>query len=60
MELKMKLEGKITKAKSVSSKITEKQNSKLETLAKNRGITKSNLISQLLNIGYENITKKAL
>ena len=60
MELKMKLEGKTNKSKSVSSKITEKQNSKLETLAKNRGITKSNLISQLLNIGYENITKKAL
>ena len=60
MELKMTLERKQIKAKSVSSKITEKQNSKLETLAKNRGITKSNLISQLLNIGYENITKKAL
>ena len=60
MELKMKLEGKTNKSKSVSSKITEKQNSKLETLAKSRGITKSNLISQLLNIGYENITKKAL
>ena len=60
MELKMKLEGKITKSKSVSSKITEKQNKKLETLAKNKGITKSNLIGQLLGIGYEQITKTAL
>ena len=56
----MKLERKQIKAKSVSSKITEKQNSKLETLAKNKGITKSNLIGQLLNIGYEQITKTVL
>jgi len=60
MELKMKIERKQKKAKSVSSKITEKQNSKLETLAKNKGITKSNLIAQLLSIGYKEITKKSL
>ena len=56
----MKLERKQIKSKSITSKITEKQNNKLETLAKNRGITKSNLIGQLLCIGYEDITKKAL
>ena len=56
----MKIERKQKKAKSVSSKITEKQNSKLETLAKNKEITKSNLIAQLLSIGYKEITKTAL
>ena len=56
----MNIERKQLKAKSVSSKITEKQNKKLETLAKNKGITKSNLIGQLLGIGYEKITKTAL
>ena len=40
-----------------SSKITEIQNDKLEVLAKKSGVTKSNLISQLLEIGYKNITK---
>ena len=56
----MNIERKIIKSKSVSSKITEKQNKKLETLAKNKGITKSNLISQLIGIGYEKTMKTAL
>ena len=56
----MKIERKQIKAKSVSSKITEKQNIHSETLTEHTGITKSNLIAQLLSIGYEEITKKAL
>lgn len=56
----MKLERKQLKVKAVSSKITERQNKKLETLAKKKDITKSNLIAQLLNIGYKEITKSAL
>jgi len=56
----MNIERKIIKSKSVSSKITEKQNKKLETLAKNKGITKSNLIGQLIGIGYEKTMKTAL
>jgi len=51
------LEKKESKTKNVSSKITESQNEKLEKLAKKNGITKSNLISQLLENGYKNITK---
>jgi len=60
MEKKMKIERKQLKSKAVSSKITEKQNKKLETLAKQKDITKSNLISQLLEIGYKQSTKKDL
>ena len=60
MELKMKIERKQLKSKGISSKITEKQNKKLETLAKQKGLTKSNLIAQLLEVGYKQATKKAL
>jgi len=51
------IEKKEKKSKSISSKITELQNEKLEKLAFKSGVTKSNLISQLLEIGYKNITK---
>jgi len=56
----MKIERKQLKAKAVSSKITEKQNKKLKTLADQKGITKSNLIGQLLEIGYKQSTKRDL
>ena len=45
------------KTKMIGSKITESQNEKLEKLAEKHGITKSNLISQLLEEGYKSITK---
>jgi len=51
------IEKKEKKTKSISSKITEMQNDKLEKLALKSGVTKSNLISQLLEIGYKSITK---
>jgi len=54
----VKIEKKVVKNKSVSSKISELQNQKLETLAKNKGITKSNLIAQLLAIGFKEVTKR--
>jgi len=54
----MNIEKKVIKNKSVSSKITELQSQKLETLAKNKGVTKSHLISQLLAIGFKEVTKK--
>lgn len=60
MEFKMKIERKQLKSKGISSKITEKQNKKLETLAEQKGLTKSNLIGQLLEIGYKQTTKRAL
>jgi hypothetical protein len=54
----VKIEKKVVKNKSVSSKISELQNQKLETLAKNKGVKKSNLIAQLLAIGFKEITKR--
>ena len=54
----VKIEKKVVKNKSVSSKISELQNQKLETLAKNKGVTKSSLVSQLLAIGFKEITKR--
>ena len=54
----VKIEKKVVKNKSVSSKISELQNQKLETLAKNKGVKKSSLISQLIAIGFKEITKR--
>lgn len=56
----MKIEKKIVKSKAISTKVTELQNQKIETLAKNKGVTKSNLISQLMSIGYKEVAKKDL
>lgn len=54
----VRIEKKVVKNKSISSKISELQNQKLETLAKNKGVTKSSLIAQLIAIGFKEITKK--
>ena len=54
----VKIEKKVIKNKSVSSKISELQNQKLETLAKNKGVKKSSLIAQLIAIGFKEITKR--
>ena len=54
------IEKKEKKTKSISSKITDLQNEKLEKLAEKYGVTKSNLIAQLLEIGYKDITKNTL
>jgi len=54
----VKIEKKVVKNKSVSSKLSELQNQKLETLAKNKGVTKSSLVAQLLAIGFKEVTKK--
>lgn len=56
----MTLEKKKSNTKSISTKMTELQNQKLETLAKNKGITKSSLINQLIKIGFKEIKKKDL
>jgi predicted DNA-binding protein len=50
-------EKKQPKNKSVSTKITESQNEKLDLLAKKLGITKSNLMNQLIALGYQTATK---
>jgi len=51
------IEKKQSKTKNISSKITDSQNEKLDKLAEKHGITKSNLISQLLAEGFKSITK---
>lgn len=51
------IEKKESKTVGVSTKITPTQNEKLEKLAEKYGITKSNLINQLIEDGYKNITK---
>ena len=51
------IEKKQSKTKNISSKITDNQNEKLEKLALKYGITKSNLVNQLLEEGYKSITK---
>ena len=56
----MKIEKKIVKSRAVSTKLSELQNQKLETLAKKKGITKSNLISQLIGIGFKEVAKRDL
>ncbi len=56
----MKIEKKVVKSKAVSTKVSELQNQKIETLAKKKGVTKSSLISQLLGIGYKEVAKKDL
>ena len=54
----VKIEKKVVKSKGVSSKISELQNQKLETLAKNKGVKKSSLIAQLMAIGFKEVTKR--
>ncbi len=54
----MKIEKKVVKSKAISTKISEEQNKKLEKLAEEKGVTKSNLISQLIAIGFEKATRR--
>jgi len=53
----MKIVKKIAKNKAISTKITDTQDEKLVRLALKYGITKSNLINQLIEAGYKEITK---
>ena len=55
-----KIEKKVVKDCSVSLKMVSKQRDKLKTLAKNRGITFSDLVNQMLELAYKDITKKEL
>lgn len=51
------LEKKQPKNKSVSTKITEDQLKKLDELAEKEGMTRSNLINQLLASGFVKETR---
>ncbi len=48
------------RTKKILINLTEMENQKLETLAKNRGMKKSTLIRELVKIGFNQITKKEL
>lgn len=53
----MKLEKKEAKNKNATAKITESQLNKLDKLAEKHNITRSSLVSQLLELGYKEFTK---
>jgi len=48
---------KLPNSKTAATKINIEQDEKLNKLAEKLGITKSNLINQLIGIGYKDITK---
>lgn len=54
---KIMLQKKESKTHTISSKLTPTQNHKLTKLAEKNNITKSDLVSQLIEIGYKHITK---
>lgn len=56
----MKLQKTEVKSKSASIKLTQMENQKLETLAKNKNMKKSTLIRELVKIGFNQITKREL
>lgn len=51
------IQKKEPKTQAVSTKLTDSQNEKIVKLAQKHGITKSNLISQLLEIGFKEVSK---
>ena len=51
------IEKRVKRDKIVSTKITNEQLTKIDKLALRYGITRSNLISQLIENGYKNVTK---
>jgi len=53
----MKIEKKQPKSKSIACKVTEGQNDRLTALADKIGVTKSNLMAQLIEEGYKSLTK---
>ena len=55
--MKPQLIKKTVRDKAVSTKLTTEQNEKLVALAKKSGITKGNLMAQLIKIGYKEVTK---
>lgn len=48
------------KTKKILINLKEMENQKLETLAKNKNMSKSVLAMELVKIGYQQITKKEL
>ena len=55
----MKLERKDRKNNSVATKLTSSEKKKLDALSKKEGISKSNLIYQMIKNGYESLTNES-
>ena len=51
------IEKKIVKKKSIATRFTEEQNIKLQALAVKKGVSVANLMGQLVELGYKEVTK---
>lgn len=59
-ETAVKIQPKQIKEATITAKLQTKQKEKLEKLAKKNGITISNLVLQLVEAGYKQISKNDL
>ncbi len=59
-ETAVKIQTKQIKEATITAKLQTKQKEKLEKLAKKNGITISNLVLQLVEAGYKQISKNDL
>ena len=59
-ETAVKIQPKQIKEATITAKLQTKQKEKLEKLAKKNGITISNLVLQLVEVGYKQISKNDL
>ena len=59
-EATVKIQAKQIKEATITSKLQAKQKEKIEKLAKKNGITISNLVLQLVEVGYKQFTKNDL
>ena len=59
-EATVKIQTKQIKEATITSKLQAKQKEKIEKLAKKNGITISNLVLQLVEVGYKQFTKNDL
>ena len=59
-EATVKIQAKQIKEATITSKLQAKQKEKIEKLAKKNGITISNLVLQLVEAGYKQISKNDL
>lgn len=59
-ETAVKIQTKQIKEATITAKLQTKQKGKLEKLAKKNGITISNLVLQLVEAGYKQISKNDL
>ena len=59
-EANVKIQAKQIKEATITAKLQSKQKEKIEKLAKKNGITISNLVLQLVEVGYKQFTKNDL